>query len=165
MPHTPDTGSPVFNFRPSPLNGFVVNYWTKAGFRGRVRGAPREYGYGYGYGYDSGASEFVLGLASPGAFPCPEASPSYNVQFSKTAGDGHYLAFGTEVCCILHNIDASCAIIVIFLYVKYLRSICLLCSDTKILIILITGVPYPKVLYYRTTQTTNTPHFDILFIT
>lgn len=43
------------------------------------------------------AADLVLGLASPGAFPCPEASPSYSVQFSKQAGDGHYLAFGTEV--------------------------------------------------------------------
>jgi len=38
----------------------------------------------------------LLGLASPGSFPCPEGSPSYNVKFSKRAGDGHLVAFGTE---------------------------------------------------------------------
>lgn len=41
-------------------------------------------------------SDLVLGLASPGAFPCPENSPSYSLQFSKKAGDGHLVAFGTE---------------------------------------------------------------------
>lgn len=41
-------------------------------------------------------SDLVLGLASPGSFPCPERSPSYNIKFSKRAGDGHLLAFGTE---------------------------------------------------------------------
>lgn len=37
-----------------------------------------------------------MGLASPGAFPCPEGSPAFNLQFSKRAGDGHLVAFGTE---------------------------------------------------------------------
>lgn len=41
-------------------------------------------------------SDLVLGLASPGAFPCPENSPSFSVRFSKRAGDGHLVAFGTE---------------------------------------------------------------------
>lgn len=48
--------------------------------------------------------DFVMGLASPGAFPCPESSPAYNVQFSKGAGGGHYLAFGTEVCVLCTTI-------------------------------------------------------------
>ncbi len=38
----------------------------------------------------------MLGLASPGSFPSPESSPSFNVKFSKRAGDGHLLLFGTE---------------------------------------------------------------------
>lgn len=41
-------------------------------------------------------SDCVMGLASPGAFPCPERSPTYNLQFSKRAGDGHLVVFGTE---------------------------------------------------------------------
>lgn len=43
-------------------------------------------------------ADFVLGLASPGSFPCPENSPAYSLQFSARTGAGHYLAFGTEVC-------------------------------------------------------------------
>ncbi|CAM9868860.1 unnamed protein product [Scytosiphon promiscuus] len=47
-------------------------------------------------GVRSYSSDLMMGLASPGAFPCPERSPAYNVQFSKRIGDGHYVAFGTE---------------------------------------------------------------------
>ncbi|CBN74423.1 denticleless homolog [Ectocarpus siliculosus] len=57
------------------------------------RGAPAGR-HGYGSRYEM--SDYVMGLASPGAFPCPEGSPTYNLQFSKRAGDGHFVAFGTE---------------------------------------------------------------------
>ena len=71
-------------------------------------GCPRaQKFYSYAHGYR--AADFVLGLASPGAFPCPEASPSYNVQFSTQAGDGHYLAFGTEV--------GVCGTVILHIYV------------------------------------------------
>lgn len=51
--------------------------------------------HGTPYHHPSDAG-LLLGLASPGAFPCPVGAPSYNVQFSRRAGDGHLVAFGTE---------------------------------------------------------------------
>lgn len=50
----------------------------------------------HGVPYHPSDAELLVGLSSPGAFPCPEGSPSYNVQFSRRAGDGHLVAFGTE---------------------------------------------------------------------
>lgn len=39
----------------------------------------------------------VMCLGSLGGLPCPENSPAFDVQFSRRAADGHFLAFGTEV--------------------------------------------------------------------